>query len=64
MELRRIELPSKLGSHLPFVHRFSLSHPQGGNQHFSLLVGYSGKFFASKSSSDREPDIALSGSDR
>lgn len=46
MELGRIELPSEIAIDFLFVHRFSLSDPQGGNRSLSRTMGCSGKFLA------------------
>jgi len=52
MELSRIERLSKPGICLPLLHRFSLFDPQGGNRPLSRTIGFSGEFFASKSTRD------------
>ncbi|EDX78339.1 hypothetical protein MC7420_6992 [Coleofasciculus chthonoplastes PCC 7420] len=39
MEPTGIEPVSALGIYLPIIHRFSPSHPQGGNHPLSRMVG-------------------------
>ena len=44
MELTGVEPVSKLGINIPFIHRLSLSDPQGGNCLLSRTMGFSGDF--------------------
>jgi len=49
MELGRVELPSAIGTNTPFIHKFSLSNPLGGNYPLSRITGCFGKVLAKKS---------------
>jgi hypothetical protein len=46
MEPTGVEPVSASSSNTPFVHRLSLSNPQGGNRQLSLAVGFSSKVLA------------------
>lgn len=52
MELTGIEPVSALAICTPFIHRFSLSSPQGGSRQLFLTMGFSGEVLASQPPED------------
>lgn len=48
MELTGIEPVSALAIRTPFIHRFSLSRPQGGSRQLFLTMGFSSEVLANQ----------------